>query len=62
LCNGKLSYCIYLVPDTVIFDNTYSYIRSKTLHYSIAMISPMTAKDDDDDDDDDDDTITLQEG
>jgi hypothetical protein len=46
----------------VIFDNTYSYIRSKKLHYSIAMMSPVTAKDDDDDDDNDEDKITLQEG
>jgi hypothetical protein len=53
--------CIYLVPDTVIFDNTHSYIRSKKLHYSIAMVSPVTTKDDDYDDDNDD-KITLQEG
>jgi hypothetical protein len=39
-----------------MFDNTYSYIRSKKLHYSITMVSPLTAKDDDDD------KINLQEG
>jgi hypothetical protein len=52
--------CTYFVPDTVIFDNTYSYIRNKKLHYSITMVSPLTAKDEDYNDDDD--KITLQEG
>lgn len=38
-----------LVPDTVIFDNTNSYIRNKKLHYAITMVSPLTVKDEDDD-------------
>jgi len=40
----------------VIFDNSYSYIRSKKLHYSIAMESPLTGKYEDADD------VALQDG
>lgn len=40
---------------TVIFDNAYSYIRSKKLHYSITMDSPLTGKYDDND-------VALQDG
>lgn len=40
----------------VIFDNSYSYIRSKKLHYSITMESPLTGKYDDLDD------VALQDG
>ena len=42
----------------MIFDNSYSYIRSKKLHYSITMESPLTGKYDDDDVDD----VALQDG
>jgi len=45
----------------VIFDNSHSYIRSKKLHYSVAMESPLTEKYGDDDDDDDD-GVALQDG
>lgn len=37
----------------VIFDNSYSYIRSKKLHYSITMESPLTGDVDD---------VALQDG
>jgi len=40
----------------VIFDNSYSYIRSKKLHYSITMESPLTGNYDDVDD------VALQDG
>ena len=44
----------------MIFDNSHSYIRSKKLHYSVAMESPLTEKYGDDDDDDD--GVALQDG
>jgi hypothetical protein len=44
------------VSDTVIFDNTHSYIRNKKLHYSITMDSPLTGKYDDDN------NVGLQDG
>ncbi|PSN33532.1 hypothetical protein C0J52_23433 [Blattella germanica] len=38
----------------VIFDNSYSYLRNKKLHYSIAIVPPLTVKEDEE--------IALQDG
>ncbi|XP_034252173.1 SEC14-like protein 2 [Thrips palmi] len=35
---------------TVVFDNTYSYLRSKKLHYSIGMAPPLSCDGEDGDD------------
>lgn len=29
-----------LITDTVIFDNTYSYLRSKKIQYNIKLVAP----------------------
>lgn len=33
------------VTDTVIFDNSYSYLRNKKVHYSISVAPPLEEPD-----------------
>ena len=34
----------FLVADVVTFDNSYSYVRSKKVHYLIDLLTPGTTK------------------
>ena len=38
---SKNNSAVFIFPDTVLFDNTYSYLRNKKLHYSIGMAPPL---------------------
>jgi len=39
----------WFFSDILSFDNTYSMVREKTLHYLVSIVSPPDAADDSDD-------------
>lgn len=39
-CNTYTHASLFYIVDYLIFDNTYSYLRAKTVHYHIDVLPP----------------------